>query len=75
MTVAEMEPIVKPGVKPEIKWFKDAGFGMFVHFGIYAMLEKGEWVMYRSNIPRDEYEKLEDRFNPSKFDAESKNHP
>ncbi len=53
-----------------MRWFHKARFGMFVHFGLYAIPGRGEWVMYRERIPTDEYAKLADRFNPKKFDAD-----
>lgn len=37
---------------------------MFVHFGLYALLGRQEWVMANENIPPEEYEKLADRFQP-----------
>ncbi len=52
-----------------LQWFPQARFGMFVHFGLYALLERGEWVMYHEDIPREEYEKLARRFNPRGFNA------
>ena len=52
------------------EWFQDAKFGLFVHWGVYCILAKGEWVMFRDEIPVDEYEKLAPRFNPVKFDAD-----
>lgn len=62
--------IVKPGIPKELQWFQDARFGMFVHFGIYALLGRGEWVMYHEHIRKEEYEKLVPQFNPNCFDAE-----
>lgn len=53
-----------------VKWFRNAKFGMFIHWGIYSLLEDGEWVMYARRIPVKEYEKLATRFNPVDFDAE-----
>lgn len=53
-----------------LAWFHKARFGMFIHFGLYAIPGRGEWVMYRERIPADEYAKLADRFNPKKFDAD-----
>jgi alpha-L-fucosidase len=50
-------------------WFRDARFGMFIHFGLYATPERGEWVMYQESIPPAEYQKLITRFNPKEFDA------
>lgn len=62
--------IVRPGIPDELRWFPEARFGMFVHFGLYALLGRGEWVMYHENIPRTEYEKLRERFNPDRFNAD-----
>jgi alpha-L-fucosidase len=56
---------------PNLRWFDEARFGMFIHFGLYALLGRGEWVMYEQNIPRREYERLLRRFNPRKFDADA----
>jgi len=52
------------------RWFEDAKFGLFVHWGVYSLLGKGEWVMNNDKIPNAEYAKLPPRFNPQKFDAE-----
>lgn len=53
-----------------LSWFKEARFGLFMHYGIYSILGRGEWVQYRENIPLKEYEKLKDQFKPDKFDAD-----
>jgi alpha-L-fucosidase len=63
-----------------IKWFKEAKYGMFIHFGLYSMLEgsyKGkrssnyaEWIESYLEIPNAEMEKLAKAFNPIYFDAE-----
>lgn len=52
------------------KWFKDAKFGLFIHFGLYSLLGRGEWVMFDERIPVKEYEKLKLKFTAEKFDAE-----
>ena len=52
-----------------LEWFKDAQFGMFIHYGIYSQLGKGEWVQLRDTIPLNEYAKLKDSFTASGFDA------
>ncbi|WP_165072529.1 alpha-L-fucosidase [Paludisphaera rhizosphaerae] len=52
------------------RWFEDAKFGMFVHWGVYSLLGKGEWVMNNDKIPIAEYRKLPPQFNPVKFDAD-----
>ncbi len=54
-----------------IKWFHEARFGLFIHWGLYSLLERGEWVMFRERIPKAEYQKLADRFTGEVFDAEA----
>jgi len=51
-------------------WFKQARFGMFIHFGLYSQLGRGEWVLHNEAVPLDEYEKLYDSFDPTGFDAD-----
>jgi alpha-L-fucosidase len=60
-------------------WFRDAKFGMFIHWGLYSVpggvwkdkRDQGcsEWSMETLKIPVSEYEKYRDQFNPVKFDA------
>jgi alpha-L-fucosidase len=50
--------------------FRKMRYGMFVHWGIYSLLERGEWVMYHEKIPISEYEPLMHRFNPVRFNAD-----
>jgi len=52
------------------RWFQDAKFGLFVHWGVYSVLADGEWVMNNKKIPISEYEKLPARFNPTEFDPQ-----
>jgi alpha-L-fucosidase len=49
-------------------WFQDAKFGLFIHWGVYSVLGKGEWVMNNDKIPVSEYEKLPAKFNPVNYD-------
>jgi alpha-L-fucosidase len=51
--------------------FEDARLGLFIHWGIYSLLAKGEWVMDNDKLPIKEYAKLPPRFNPARFDAEA----
>ncbi len=51
-------------------WFERARFGLFMHYGLYSQLGRGEWVMYNEKIPVAEYEKLKDTFNADRFDAD-----
>jgi alpha-L-fucosidase len=50
------------------RWFQDARFGLFVHWGVYSLLADGEWVMNQRKIPAKDYEKLAAFFNPIAFD-------
>jgi alpha-L-fucosidase len=52
-----------------MQWWREARFGMFIHWGVYSVLGRGEWVMHSEKIPVAEYEKLVPQFNPVKFDA------
>lgn len=61
----------KKSYAARMRWFHQARFGMFIHWGLYSLLRRGEWVMLMERIPRDEYAKLAARFNPSKFDAKA----
>lgn len=47
-----------------IRWWQEARFGMFIHWGLYAQLGRHEWVMNRERIPVEEYEKLADTWKP-----------
>jgi Alpha-L-fucosidase len=52
------------------KWFHEARFGIFIHWGLYSVAGCGEWSMYVDRIPIEEYELLADRFSPDKFNAD-----
>lgn len=62
-----------------MQWWKDARFGMFIHWGLYAVPAGewngeeiggiGEWIMSRAKIPAVEYRQLANKFKPVKFDA------
>jgi alpha-L-fucosidase len=72
----------RPGAASDkrMEWWRAARFGMFIHWGLYAIPAGqwqgqpiagiGEWIMYRARIPVAEYEQLAQQFNPVKFDAE-----
>lgn len=52
-----------------IQKFRDAKFGMFLHWGVYSIPSKGEWAIFREDIPKDKYSKYQRMFNPIRFDA------
>ncbi|PYS61457.1 MAG: alpha-L-fucosidase [Acidobacteria bacterium] len=47
-----------------MKWWHEAKFGMFIHWGLYSTLGRHEWVMENEGIPVAEYEKLAPKFKP-----------
>ena len=49
-----------------MKWWHEARYGMFIHYGLYSQLARGEWVMLDERIPVAEYEKLAPGFRPRK---------
>lgn len=49
-------------------WFDTARFGLFIHWGLYAMRAKGEWAKSIEKISEEEYQKYFDFFNPDRFD-------
>ena len=51
------------------QWFDSARFGLFIHWGASSVLGAGEWVMNNRNIRVEEYKRLMQFFNPTKFDA------
>jgi len=51
----------------KMKWFRDAKFGMFLHWGLYSMLGKGEWVMFHERMDVSEYEHLSQKFEATDF--------
>jgi len=50
-----------------MRWFVEARFGMFIHWGVYAIPGRGEWLMYREHVPNDEYRRLAHQFNPRHY--------
>lgn len=51
------------------KHFQDSKFGIFLHWGLYAMLATGEWTMTNNDLNYKEYAKLAGGFYPSRFSA------
>ena len=66
---ARAQDSIPPARAAARAWYRDARFGMFVHWGVYSQLGQGEWVMENRSIPVDTYEWLASAFNPIRFDA------
>lgn len=64
--------------KPDMTWWRDARFGLFIHWGLYAIpagkwedkTHYGEWIRDTARIPIEVYEKLRLQFDPTHFDAD-----
>ncbi|MCF6174644.1 MAG: alpha-L-fucosidase [Victivallaceae bacterium] len=54
-----------------IDWFKQARYGLFLHYGLYSIPGRQEWVQLLEKIPVNEYAKLSDEFTAVNFDADS----
>jgi len=52
----------------DTKWFQEARFGMFIHWGLYSQLARHEWVKYRECITSEDYQKYFDIFDPDLYD-------
>jgi alpha-L-fucosidase len=75
------QPAPDPQRDARLAWWRDARFGMFIHWGLYALAAGewkgqpipglGEWIMNHAKIPVSEYEQLAKQFNPVKFDADA----
>lgn len=57
----------KEARKERTKWFENDRFGMFLHWGLYAIPGRGEWVMSEERIPKEKYEAYFEQFNPTDY--------
>lgn len=57
--------------KNRTKWFLDARFGMFIHWGLYAIPARGEWVRSIEKIPTEDYQRYFNEFNPINYDPKA----
>ncbi|HTP79046.1 MAG TPA: alpha-L-fucosidase [Bacteroidota bacterium] len=53
------------------EWFRDAKFGMFIHWGVYSVLGQGEWVMQQKMMDKETYGRVASFFNPTAFDPQA----
>jgi alpha-L-fucosidase len=77
---AAAQPSAEQVREKRLQWWREARFGMFIHWGLYAVPSGewkgkpvaglGEWIMNRAKIPVAEYEQLARQFNPVKFNAD-----
>ena len=55
-------------IQGRMKWWHEARFGMFIHWGVYSAEGRGEWIMYQEHIPFQEYRKLAENFHPGAYE-------
>jgi alpha-L-fucosidase len=65
---AEVAPPPGTGSRPEHAWFAEARLGLFVHWGLYALAARHEWVMSREQIHPDTYERYQRYFEADRYD-------
>jgi alpha-L-fucosidase len=64
---------------PRLDWWREARFGMFIHWGLYALpagewngrTDYGEWIRNNAKIPIEVYDQFQARFNPTRFDPDA----
>lgn len=67
-TVAVAAPTETPQQREErMRWWREARFGMFIHWGLYSMPARHEWVKSREKMTDEEYQKYFDLFNPDLY--------
>ena len=74
-------PVDSAAREARLAWFREAKYGLFIHWGLYAIPAGrwngqtipgiGEWIMNRAKVPVAEYSQLASRFNPAMFDADA----
>jgi len=81
-TVIKADPRPEDAAHRDVRmaWWREAKFGMFIHWGVYSVPAGyyqgkpvpgiGEWIMNRGKIPMAQYEAFATQFNPTQFDAD-----
>ena len=70
-TAQQQSTITGDAAASRIAWWRDAKFGLFMHWGVYSSPGRGEWVQWDEQIPVNEYAKLIGQFHPDKFDPDA----
>lgn len=64
--VAETDSLIAAACSERTRWWREARFGIFIHWGVYAVAGRGECVMYNERIPPAEYDRLIPLFRPAR---------
>ena len=72
--IANTDPTLAPDLllpDKDMAWWRDAKFGVFVHWGLYAIPAKGEWHMFNDKVSPEDYAKMAKEFHPRHYDPDS----
>jgi alpha-L-fucosidase len=75
VTAAENPAAITPATESaaareaRLAWWREGRFGIFIHWGLYSIPGRGEWVQWNEQIPNEEYARLAEQFQPTHFDA------
>jgi len=69
MAIEKENPLITVR-RDRTRWFLSDRFGMFIHWGLYAIPARGEWIRSIEKISNQEYQKYFDEFNPTDFHPE-----
>ncbi len=67
LTIAQLPEETEAEKTQRMKWWTDARFGMFIHWGLYALPARHEWVKNNERLTNEQYEKYFEMFNPDLF--------
>jgi alpha-L-fucosidase len=70
MTIEKENPLITAR-RDRTRWFLSDRFGMFIHWGLYAIPARGEWIRSIEKISNQDYQKYFDEFNPTDFHPEA----
>ncbi|MBP1660690.1 MAG: retaining alpha-L-fucosidase, partial [Candidatus Aminicenantes bacterium] len=60
-----------PARSPDrLQWFREAKFGLFIHWGVYSMIGREEWARQLLQIPLKDYQYYADNFDPVNFNPD-----
>jgi alpha-L-fucosidase len=71
MPAAAAGPADQAQPPDRLQWFREAKFGLFIHWGVYSMIGREEWARQLLQIPLEEYQYYADNFNPTAFDPDA----
>ncbi len=70
MTRQQIQAAMPSGTRAQ-ELFANRKFGLFIHWGLYSILGRGEWVLHNEQLPAAEYEALREQFRGERFDADA----